>query len=223
MPVRIFVKSEVLSMTESPTFYFVGNNLAIDFVNTKVASNGSPLELLQQAGDLAAWASSAGLISEREAGGRMKEWNERGAVVLREAVKFRTVIHELLVRLAAGSRVDDSTIKVINDHLKMKNGNTEIVRSESGFEKILRADFADPKQILAAVAESLADLLAYGDLELIKKCENPDCVLYFYDTTKNHNRRWCSMAACGNRAKAKAFYQRMKASKGGEKTSDAFE
>lgn len=200
-------------MTETPTFHFVGNNLAIDFANTKIASNGSPLELLQRGGDLAAWASSAGLISEREADGRIRDWNERGASVLREALKFRTVIHDLVVGLAAGSSVDGNIIKVINDHLKMKIGNTEIVPSESGFEKVLRADYADPRQILAAVAESVADLLAYGDLELIKKCENPDCVLYFYDTTKNHNRRWCSMAACGNRAKAKAFYQRMKASK----------
>ena len=209
-------------MTETPTFYFVGNNLAIDFANTKIASNGSPMDLLQQGGDLAAWASYAGLISEREANDRMQKWNKQGTSILRESIRFRSVIHELVFGLAAGSSVDDSTIKAINEHLKMKNGNTEVVRGASGFEKILRADHADPRQILAAVADSVADLLAYGDLDLIKKCENPDCVLYFYDTTKNHNRRWCSMAACGNRAKAKAFYQRMKASKG-EKAPDAFE
>jgi predicted RNA-binding Zn ribbon-like protein len=34
--------------------------------------------------------------------------------------------------------------------------------------------------------------------------------LYFYDTTKNHTRRWCSMTGCGNRAKAAAFYERKK-------------
>lgn len=27
------------------------------------------------------------------------------------------------------------------------------------------------------------------------------CILFFYDTTKNYSRRWCSMSACGNRMK----------------------
>ncbi|MCI0410524.1 MAG: CGNR zinc finger domain-containing protein, partial [Acidobacteria bacterium] len=52
------------------------------------------------------------------------------------------------------------------------------------------------------------DLLSEGDLTLVRKCENPACILYFHDTTKNHARRWCSMRACGNRAKVAAHYRR---------------
>ena len=33
-------------------------------------------------------------------------------------------------------------------------------------------------------------------------CANPDCVLWFLDTSRPGTRRWCSMAACGNRDKA---------------------
>ncbi|HNJ42487.1 MAG TPA: CGNR zinc finger domain-containing protein [Acidobacteriota bacterium] len=33
-------------------------------------------------------------------------------------------------------------------------------------------------------------------------------MIYFYDTTKNHTWRWCSMSLCGNRAKAAAHYRR---------------
>jgi predicted RNA-binding Zn ribbon-like protein len=29
-------------------------------------------------------------------------------------------------------------------------------------------------------------------------CKNQACILYFYDTTKNHRRNWCSMGICGN-------------------------
>jgi predicted RNA-binding Zn ribbon-like protein len=36
----------------------------------------------------------------------------------------------------------------------------------------------------------------------IRGCANPDCVLWFLDTTRPGTRRWCSMAACGNRDKA---------------------
>jgi predicted RNA-binding Zn ribbon-like protein len=35
-------------------------------------------------------------------------------------------------------------------------------------------------------------------------------VLWFYDTTRNGTRRWCSMAICGNRAKAHRHYDRVK-------------
>jgi predicted RNA-binding Zn ribbon-like protein len=54
------------------------------------------------------------------------------------------------------------------------------------------------------------DLLCYADPSLVKKCENAACVLFFYDTTKNHSRRWCSMRVCGNRMKVAAHYQRLR-------------
>jgi predicted RNA-binding Zn ribbon-like protein len=44
--------------------------------------------------------------------------------------------------------------------------------------------------------------------ERIRRCQNPACVLWFFDTTRNGTRRWCSMAACGNRAKARRHYDR---------------
>ena len=34
------------------------------------------------------------------------------------------------------------------------------------------------------------------------------CVLYFYDTSRNGTRRWCSMQGCGGRAKASRHYAR---------------
>ena len=47
--------------------------------------------------------------------------------------------------------------------------------------------------------------------ELIRECEHPDCVLWFYDRTKSHRRRWCSMALCGNRHKVAEFRKRQHA------------
>ncbi len=46
------------------------------------------------------------------------------------------------------------------------------------------------------------------DATRIRPCAHPDCVLHFYDTSRKGNRRWCSMAACGNRAKAARHYAR---------------
>lgn len=46
--------------------------------------------------------------------------------------------------------------------------------------------------------------------ERLRQCDHPDCTLYFYDTSKNGSRRWCSMKTCGNRAKAQRFQQHLR-------------
>jgi len=62
--------------------------------------------------------------------------------------------------------------------------------------------------LLGPVAEAVAQLLVEGNFDLVKQCEHPDCILWFYDRTKAHKRRWCSMALCGNRHKAAQFRKR---------------
>lgn len=44
----------------------------------------------------------------------------------------------------------------------------------------------------------------------IRSCAHDACVLHFLDTSRNGTRRWCSMATCGNRAKASRHYARTK-------------
>jgi predicted RNA-binding Zn ribbon-like protein len=65
-----------------------------------------------------------------------------------------------------------------------------------------------PLHLLVPVAESAAWMLERGERSLLRRCENPECVLFFYDSTKNKRRRWCSMDSCGSRAKAAAYYRR---------------
>lgn len=52
------------------------------------------------------------------------------------------------------------------------------------------------------------DLVCHADFRLIRACEGTACTLMFLDRTKAHARRWCSMAVCGNRAKAAAHRAR---------------
>lgn len=45
----------------------------------------------------------------------------------------------------------------------------------------------------------------------IKPCANPDCVLWFDDTTRSATRRWCSMTGgCGSRLKARRHQERQR-------------
>ncbi|MEW2497721.1 CGNR zinc finger domain-containing protein [Streptomyces nodosus] len=42
----------------------------------------------------------------------------------------------------------------------------------------------------------------------LRPCANPECRLFLLDRSKPNRARWCSMAACGNRMKARRHYQR---------------
>ncbi|HEV2028250.1 MAG TPA: CGNR zinc finger domain-containing protein [Candidatus Dormibacteraeota bacterium] len=39
----------------------------------------------------------------------------------------------------------------------------------------------------------------------LKLCGSQSCRWVFYDRSKNHSSRWCTMASCGNREKARRF------------------
>lgn len=191
-------------------FIKVGNNLSLDFINTKIAENGSLKDLLENFTDLAAWAVAANLLEKSEAERLIEEWKDsaESAEAFARAIEFRETLWEMFVNLTRGKTIGKAGIAAINREIQNQSGTIEIKKTENGFEKLFRTDFSEPRQLLAPVAESAADLLCYGNPLYLKKCENPECVLHFYDATKNHTRRWCSMAACGNRAKAAAFYER---------------
>src|SRR5437867_3930953 len=101
----------------------------------------------------------------------------------------------------------DGKFPMIGNHRRLAV-DVALVGTRNGFERRRLFQPREPIHLLVPVAESASDLLCHGDLALILKCENPRCILYFYDTTKNHARRWCSMTVCGNRMKVAAHYRR---------------
>ncbi|MEU5062067.1 MULTISPECIES: CGNR zinc finger domain-containing protein [unclassified Streptomyces] len=44
----------------------------------------------------------------------------------------------------------------------------------------------------------------------LRSCANPECRLFLIDRSKTNKARWCSMAVCGNRMKARRHYQRIR-------------
>jgi Conserved protein containing a Zn-ribbon-like motif, possibly RNA-binding len=71
-----------------------------------------------------------------------------------------------------------------------------------------RVVFADPAWGLAWEAAEDYLRLREASGHAIRRCEREACVLYFFDPSGR--RRWCSMAACGNRAKAQRHYARQR-------------
>lgn len=196
-------------------FYFVGNYLCLDFVNTEVIANGEPVDLLAGFVDLVKWSVAAGVLGAAQGKASIKEWGgKREAERAFEAAKmFRGALRQMTGRMTEGKTAHGSTVDAINGALLHKAGLAQVVRVPNGYEKRFHASYHEPRHLLAPIAESAADLLCEADHSLLRKCENPACILFFYDTTKNHARRWCSMSACGNRAKVAAHYQRAQLTK----------
>jgi len=59
-------------------------------------------------------------------------------------------------------------------------------------------------RLVAALYSAMQD----EEWERLKLCGSGTCRWAFYDRSKNHSSRWCSMASCGNREKARRFRQK---------------
>jgi predicted RNA-binding Zn ribbon-like protein len=207
------VTSEGLS---GKKFFFIGNSLCLDFINTRVVLDGQSVDLFGGFDDLVSWLIEAHILDPLKAKQMLEKWggSPEAAKTFSLAVDFRATLRRVMQRIVETRPVPRAAIAAINDLLRHQAGHAELRPVRGGFEKHFRADFQKPSHLLVPVAESACDLLSGADLSLIKKCENEACVLFFYDTTKNHSRRWCSMDACGNRMKVAAYYRRQRGAAG---------
>ncbi|HEU5407435.1 MAG TPA: CGNR zinc finger domain-containing protein, partial [Nitrospira sp.] len=176
---------------------------------TQIIVNGEPTDLLGSFEDLVSWFIQARILSKAQADVVTAELN-RGQMssLLEQASNFRKTLRDLAERLAASKSVPDPTIATINRFLSMRSGYPQLIRRKRGFEQRFHSSATPAQNVLSPLAESASDLLCRANFALIKKCGNPSCILYFYDTTKNHARSWCSMQMCGNRMKVAAHYRR---------------
>lgn len=182
---------------------YIGDHLALDFVNTVAQVAGEPHDFFQCDEDVMRWLESAGCVLEKA------PLTARQGALLATARELRAAILRAVEAKKAGNawQIDE-----LNRFLRGASSHFELALSEDGvpeFRRVYAA--ATPEQRLGPVAEQAADLLINGDFSLVRECEHPDCTLWFYDRTKAHRRRWCSMALCGNRAKAARFRQESQA------------
>lgn len=185
-------------------FLFVGNRLCLDFVNTRVIEHGRPVDYLQSGDDVWRWLKAA------DAAAPSTGTKSRRQQLLREARALRAAVEGLAARLAAGRPVPPSSVAAINRVLRARREHLQLVRAAGGFRTARQSEAADTLGSLAPVALSAARLLTEDDPSRVRRCGNPACILYFYDTTRSRTRRWCSMQGCGNRLKVAAHRQRLR-------------
>ncbi|HEY1272687.1 MAG TPA: CGNR zinc finger domain-containing protein [Terriglobales bacterium] len=189
----------------------MGNHACLDFINTAPIVDGQPVDLLATFSDLLAWIRQAQLLPGEEGAKRLeRQWagEAKAQRILEQAQAFRGTLREMVERIAAGKPVPQAAVEAINELLKYRLGRPQLTRRKDMFSRDFRMESEDAHQVLGLLAEAASDLLCSCDFSLIRKCQNPACVLFFYDTSKNHARQWCSMSLCGNRSKVAAHYHR---------------
>ena len=189
-------------------FLFVGKRLCLDFVNTRVIEHGKAVDRLASGADVMRWLKAAGVLASDGLRTRPRAAAPHGARLLREALALREAIERMAARLAEGRPVPRSSVAAINRVLRDGREHVELVPSAGGFRTVRHAEAGDRLRVLVPVALSAAELLANDDPSRVRRCGNPACILYFYDTTRSRTRRWCSMQGCGNRLKVAAHRRR---------------
>ena len=192
-------------------FLFVGNHPCLDFINTELIVEGHRTDLLEECADVIEWLIRTKLLGANEGKGIAARLGQAAGVgLLSEAKAFRVVLREMAEQIVARKPVPRSVIETINRLLSQRPGYPQLLRTADRVERHFYSSTQGPSQFLALLAEAASDLLCTKDLSLVKKCRNQACILFFYDTTKNHARQWCSMSICGNRMKVAAHYRRQR-------------
>jgi predicted RNA-binding Zn ribbon-like protein len=179
-----------------------GEPLALDLLNTEVLGDDGPEDLLADPATRAAWLRHACGPGPGHAGSdAAPDLDDAGDAL----VAARAAIRRVVEAVAAGRRPSPGERAALDAVLA--HGRVERRLGEDGWPVTeVRAD--DPAHGPGVrAAHDLLDLL--GDRpERLRQCEHERCVLWFLDTSRNGTRRWCSMASCGNRAKAARHYRR---------------
>ena len=178
----------------------VSDHPALDLLNTVANVEGQAFDFFRTDGDVIRWLVRLGMAPEGSSPKAPRQ------ALLEAARSLRETVRGLVLRRKEGKKADPSGL---NAALRAAETHPELVWESPGSPRLQRKrELRTPEQFLAPLAESAAELLSSGDFDLVRPCGNHECSLWFYDRTKSHRRRWCSMAVCGNRHKVAAFRQR---------------
>jgi len=179
---------------------FLAGHPVLDFLNTRMRVDDTLVDLLRSDEDVLLWFKQAGLPTPTI------DDESKPLNLLRSARTLRESVRSLIESRKGGRRGDPS---LLNKFLAAGCGYPQLAWSKPNklrIESVRRQESAE--SIFVPIAEATVDLVTTGDFDLVKRCEDQSCVRWFFDQTKSHRRRWCSMELCGNRHKVAAYRAR---------------
>jgi predicted RNA-binding Zn ribbon-like protein len=182
-------------------WYWLGGRPAIDLVNTLRERWRRRVETLVTPDDLGLW-----LVRARLAPAAPQVTRAR----LREARELREAIDACMQAVLAHEPAPAAAVATIDGWLAHAGARTQLAVADDGTPVLGQREPADPvKRALAAVALDAARMLGTpAEAARIRVCASATCSARFYDRSPAGRRRWCSMALCGNEAKARRHRER---------------
>jgi predicted RNA-binding Zn ribbon-like protein len=194
---------------------FVADAEGLDFLNSIATPADTTIDWIDDGAGLLSSLEQAGLaprevLEQFRAQAMPGELDGVAAQARSLREWFRSFVNEHRGRpLSSG---DLPALDPLNRLLERDEGFQKIVAHGSGEEErlALQADrrWRSPEALLLPIGQSLARFVCEEDFTHVKACEGERCTVMFADHTRGRQRRWCSMAACGNRAKQAAHRER---------------
>lgn len=194
-------KSRKTELPSTRDFQFIGGSIALDFVNTMGNRLGEKRDYFQSTGDVNRWARLAGLISESES-------LRLNAEQMRRVRTVREELYGIFKPLAARPRPTQQEVARLNAMIGSISLNRRLRWAKGKVSWESKVLVRDPMSMLTPILLNAAEVLVSGAFQKVRQCGDESCGWLFLDASQAGKRRWCSMADCGNRAKARRHYQR---------------
>ena len=203
----------------------VAGHPALDLVNTVEprlpGGAATAFDHFAEASALLVWAGRSGLLGEQEIVAEEQVWQSspelaercRGAVVV-----AREALYDVLLAGIDGGSGDRAGAPAVDSQLELLSANraAAVARtrlqpvggSAVGFAEIVGTE--PGLVLLDRIAVAAVDLLTTGELGRLRACpiEEGGCGWLFLDRSRGRTRRWCVMADCGTKAKARRLNDR---------------
>jgi predicted RNA-binding Zn ribbon-like protein len=185
-------------------------DLCLGFVNTRSwRGMATATEELHGLDDVLAWSAGAAGMDAAIVEGFRARWRMRpdeAAEAFAQAIESREMLFRMFGAVAGGEPADPADLDALNVALGSAAARTRMVLRDGALVWSVDGLRPEVPALLSPVLWSAADLLSGSRRDRMRQCANPQCRWVFLDDSKSGSRRWCSMASCGNRAKAHRHY-----------------
>jgi len=196
-------------------FELSGGDLCLDFANTWGDRGRPESDDLRTYPRLLAFARQTGLLDAAGAEGlatRAQAEPAAAQAALRAALDLREALYGIFTARAHDREIPPGDLACLNQALGEALPNLRLGLQGKALAWRWQLDAAPLASPLWPIARAAADLLTAEAAAPVRECGGAQCTWLFLDQSRGRSRRWCSMASCGNRAKARRHYHRSRKS-----------
>lgn len=203
----------MLSQPDDSTGSLMGGRLCLAIVNTIAwRRSDEPDDHLDSYDYLIDVVAASGRLPDSET---LRMLAKRGPgpaeLVLARVVELREQLYEIFSAISIGKALPAVSLSRLNDVVGQALSQLQLTPVD-GVASVGWRSPVDVNLPLWLIAMSAADLLTGGSIDRVKQCPDERCGWVFFDASRNRSRRWCEDSQCGNRARAKRYYERHRAS-----------